>query len=52
MGFFRTNTLVWVLLSVMFACLVLWAVTGTAPLLLATVLAGLGMLYVVLFTDL
>jgi hypothetical protein len=46
MGFFRNNTLVWVVLSVMFACLVLWAFTGTAPLLLPAVLAGLGVLYV------
>jgi hypothetical protein len=46
MGFFRSNTLVWCLLSVMFACLGLWAITGTAPLLLTAVLAGLGVLYV------
>jgi hypothetical protein len=53
MGFFRSNTLfVWVLLLVMFACLVLWAFTGTSALLLPAVLAALGMLYVVLFADL
>jgi hypothetical protein len=43
---------VWVLLSVMLVCLLLWALTGTVPLLLAAVLAGLGVLYVVLFTNL
>jgi len=48
---FRSNTFVWVLLSVMFLCLVLWALTGSAPLLLAAVLAGLGVLYVVLFAN-
>jgi hypothetical protein len=52
MGFFRSNLLISVLLSVMFACLVLWAFTDTASLTLAAVLAGLGALYVVLFTDL
>jgi hypothetical protein len=43
---------VWVLLSVMLLCLLLWALTGTVPLLFAAVLAGLGVLYVVLFTNL
>jgi hypothetical protein len=52
MGFFRSNVLAWVLLSVMIACLVLWAFTGTAQFILAAVLSGLGVLYVVLFTDL
>ena len=42
----------WVLLSVMLVCIVLWALTGTVPLLFAAVLAGLGVLYVVLFTNL
>src|SRR5215208_6246136 len=47
----KGNTLVWVvwvLLSVMLLCLLLWALTGTVPLLFAAVLAGLGVLYVVL----
>jgi hypothetical protein len=48
----KGTTLVWVLLSVMFACLVLWAGTGTVALLFAALLAGLGVLYMVLFTDL
>jgi hypothetical protein len=52
MGFFRSNLLVSVLLSVMFACLVLWALTGTVLFMLAAVLSGLGVLYVVMFTDL
>jgi hypothetical protein len=52
MEFFRSNLLVWVLLSVMFACLVLWGFTGTALFILAAVLSGLGLLYVVLFTAL
>jgi hypothetical protein len=52
MGFFRSNMLVSVLLSVMLACLILWAFTGTAALLLTAMLAALGVLYVVLFTDL
>jgi hypothetical protein len=34
-----------VLLSVMFACLVLWAFTGSAMLFLAAMLAGLGVLF-------
>jgi hypothetical protein len=46
MGFFQSNTLVWVLLSVMFACLVLWTFTGNSALILAAVLVGLGVLYV------
>jgi len=46
MGFFRSNTVVWVLPSVMFACLVLWAFTGTAASLIALLLVDLGVLYV------
>jgi hypothetical protein len=52
MGFFRSNLVVSVLLSVMIACLVLWTITGTAQFILAAVLSGLGVLYLVLFTDL
>jgi hypothetical protein len=52
MGFFRSNLLVSLLLSVMIACLVLWTFTGTAQFILPAVLSGLGVLYVVLFTDL
>jgi hypothetical protein len=52
MGFFPTNPLVWVLLSVMLACVVLWALSGTAVFILAAVLSGVGVLYVVMFTDL
>jgi hypothetical protein len=52
MGFFPSNPLVWGLLSVMLACLVLWAFTGSALFILAAVLSGLGVLYVVMFTDL
>jgi hypothetical protein len=51
----KGNTLGWViwgLLSVMLVCLVLWAATGAVPLLFAAVLAGLGVLYVVLLTNL
>ena len=51
----KGNTLgwvVWVLLSVMLVCLVLWALTGAVWLLFAAVLAGVGVLYVVLFTNL
>ncbi len=51
----KGNTLgwvVWALMSVMLVCLVLWAATGAVPLLFAAVLAGLGVLYVVLFTNL
>jgi len=36
----------------MLVCLVLWVVTGVVPLLFAAVLAALGMLYMVLFTNL
>jgi hypothetical protein len=39
---------VWVLLSVMLACLLLWALTSIVSLLFAAVLVGLGVLYVVL----
>ena len=52
MGFFRSNPLVSLLLSVMIACLVLWAFIGTAVFILAAVLSGLGILYLVLFADL
>ena len=52
MWFFRSNPLVSLLLSVMIACLVLWAFTGTVVFILAAVSSGLGVLYVVLFTDL
>jgi hypothetical protein len=52
MWFFRSNPLVSLLLSVMIACLVLWAFTGTAVFILPAVSSGLGVLYVVLFTDL
>jgi hypothetical protein len=40
------------LMSVMLVCLVLWALTGSVALLFAAVLAGLGVLYVVLLTNL
>ena len=43
---------VWALMSVMLICLVLWAATGAVWLLFGAVLAGLGVLYVVLFTNL
>jgi fatty acid desaturase len=51
----KGNTLgwvVWVLLSVMLVCLLLWAATGAVALLFAAVLATLVMIYVVLFTNL
>jgi fatty acid desaturase len=51
----KGNTLgwvVWVLLSVMLVCLLLWAATGAVALLFGAVLAGLGVLYVVLLTNL
>jgi hypothetical protein len=51
----KGNTLdwvIWVLLSVMLVCLVLWVATGAVPLLFAAVLAALVMLYMVLFTIL
>ena len=51
----KGNTLgwvVWALMSVMLVCLVLWAATGAVALLFAAVLAGLGVLYVVLLTNL
>jgi hypothetical protein len=44
MGFFRSNLVVSVLLSVMIACLVLWTFTGTAQFILAAMLSGLGVL--------
>jgi hypothetical protein len=40
------------LMSVMLVCLLLWAATGAVWLLFAAVLAGLGVLYVVLLTNL
>ena len=43
---------IWVLLSVMLVCLVLWAATGAVALLFAAVLAALVMLYLVLFANL
>ena len=51
----KDNTLgwvVWVLLSVMLVCVLLWAATGAVSLLFAAVLATLVMIYVVLFTNL
>jgi fatty acid desaturase len=51
----KGNTLgwvVWALMSVMLVCLLLWAATGAVALLFAAVLAGLGVLYVVLLTNL
>ena len=51
----KGNTLgwvVWALMSVMLLCLVLWAASGAVALLFAAVLAALGVLYVVLLTNL
>ena len=51
----KGNTLGWVvgaLMSVMLVCLLLWALTGAVWLLFGAVLAGLGVLYVVLLTNL
>jgi hypothetical protein len=39
-------------MSVMLVCLLLWALTGAVPLFFAAVVAGLGVLYVVLLTNL
>jgi len=39
-------------MSVMLVSLVLWAATGSVALLFGAVLAGLGVLYVVLLTNL
>jgi hypothetical protein len=39
-------------MSVMLVCLLLWAATGAVTLLIAAVLAALGVLYVVLLTNL
>jgi hypothetical protein len=39
-------------MSVMLVSIVLWAATGAVPLLFAAVLAGLGVLYIVLVTNL
>ena len=50
----KGNTLgwvVWVLMSVMLVCLLLWAATGAVALLFGAVLAALGVLYMVLFTN-
>jgi hypothetical protein len=44
--------IVWALMSVMLVCLVLWAATGAVALLFGAVLAGLGVLYVVLLINL
>jgi hypothetical protein len=43
---------VWALMSVMLVCLLLWAATGAVALLFGAVLAGVGVLYVVLLTNL
>jgi hypothetical protein len=51
----KGNTLgwvVWALMSVMLVCLLLWVATGAVALLFGAVLAGLGVLYVVLLTNL
>jgi hypothetical protein len=51
----KGNTLgwvVWALMSVMLVCILLWAATGAVALLFGAVLAGLGVLYVVLLTNL
>jgi hypothetical protein len=40
------------LMSVMLVSIVLWAATGAVAVLFAAVLAGLGVLYVVLLTNL
>ena len=51
----KGNTLgwvVWALMSVMLLCFVLWAATGAVALLFGAVLAALGVLYVVLLTNL
>jgi hypothetical protein len=40
------------LMSVMLVSIVLWAATGTVALLFAAVMAGLGVLYLVLLTNL
>ena len=51
----KGNTLgwvVWALMSVMLVCLVLWAATGAVWLLFGAVVAALGVLCVVLLTNL
>jgi predicted anti-sigma-YlaC factor YlaD len=51
----KGNTLgwvVWALMSVMLVCIVLWAATGAVALLFGAVLAALGVLYMVLLTNL
>ena len=40
------------MMSVMLVCLLLWALTGSVALLFTAVLAALGVLYVVLLTNL
>ena len=40
------------MMSVMLVCLLLWAATGAVALLFTAVMAGLGVLYVVLLTNL
>jgi hypothetical protein len=40
------------LMSVMLLCLLLWAATGAVWLLFGAVVAGLGVLYMVLLTNL
>jgi hypothetical protein len=50
----KGNTIGWVvlaLMSVMLICLFLWAATGAVGLLFGAVLAGLGVLYVVLLIN-
>jgi hypothetical protein len=51
----KGNTVGWVvlaLMSVMLVSIVLWAATGAVWLLFGAVLAGLGVLYIVLVTNL
>ena len=40
------------MISVMLVCILLWAATGAVALLFGAVLAGLGVIYVVLLTNL
>ena len=50
----KGNMLAWVvvgLLAVMLVCLAIWAATNAVRLLIVAALAGLGVLYVVLFTN-
>lgn len=48
----KGNILVWILLSVMIVSLALWAFTSATAWFLVAFLAGLGVLYMVLFRDL